>query len=597
MSQINPVSQTIDSILKEFEEIKVPLNQRGFEWGREQASDFWNDLIDAMEDPGKKVFLGTVVLKTEDGKNTASVVDGQQRLTTISLLLIAIREVEKKLKLREAARTLNDTYLSSSDIMATVYKPKLKVSHLISDVFNEMAGFKWDGEFVPKIGTKQVKLQVRRIRPVYELFIRNIEEHKLNKKEKIQYLLDTLRNRCYFVVIKIQGDLEALDIFERMNARGIELNAAELLKNHLFTHELPEEELSTEWDVIFKNSDNDLVRVLRYFYISLEGHVRKNELYKKTKVLVKDAGPREFLNKLVAFSERYYNFTKANRKDLEEYIKEGIGKKTALKEYVLESICDSLEALQLFKVSQHLPLISALYERITKQEEPAESEVNQFARLLQGLENFHFVNNAICRKPNNEIEKFYAEKSAEIAKSDKSINVLVDSVLTGLKERKEKVDSFIDNFTELSYEVGETSFRMIYYIFDRLNNKNRKGADRNRIYNTDVRISKKSFNIDHMNPKKAELYSYSNEDDREYINNIGNLIVISLHSNSRAQNLPLATEKVEQIYKKYNLKLPSVVKFVESFKAGDWSTRAKIFTSIEKRANELGHEIYTEVLQ
>ncbi len=56
MAQLQPFSQTVDSVLKEYEEIKVPLNQRGFEWGREQASDFWNDLMDAVEDENKRVF-------------------------------------------------------------------------------------------------------------------------------------------------------------------------------------------------------------------------------------------------------------------------------------------------------------------------------------------------------------------------------------------------------------------------------------------------------------------------------------------------------------------------------------------------------------
>ena len=91
------------------------------------------------------------------------------------------------------------------------------------------------------------------------------------------------------------------------------------------------------------------------------------------------------------------------------------------------------------------------------------------------------------------------------------------------------------------------------------------------------------------------MYSYTNEDDAEHINNIGNLMVISLHANSRAQNMPLSTEKIEQIYKKYGLKLPNVAQFVESFKARDWSTKEKIFKSIERRAKELAHEIYRGV--
>ncbi len=489
---------------------------------------------------------------------------------------------------------LQNTYLGSSDIMATESRPKMKTSHLIADIYNEMVDQKWDGEFVPKIGSKHIKLQVRRIRPVYDFFTLNIEDNKFNRKENIQHLLDTLRNRCYFVVIKISDDLEALDIFERMNARGIELNAAELLKNHLFTHQLSEEEISTDWEEIFKNSDNDLVRLLRYFYISNRGHVRKNELYKKLKTLVKDLGAKEFLARLKEFSERYYNFTSANRKELEEYLIESISKKTKIKEYVLGSICDSIGALQLFKVSQYLPLVSATYDRIIRKEGTTESDMEQFARLLHALECFHFINNAICKKPNNEIEKFYAEKSKEIAESSTSLNKLVDSVISGLTERKEKIDSFTDNFTGLSYEPGETSFKMLYYIFDRLNNNGRRGADREKIYNTDLRISKKNFNIDHMNPKKSDLYDYANEGDREYINNIGNLMVISLHSNSRAQNIPLAQEKVEKIYKKFGLKLPLVHEFVEDFNGKDWMTRDKLFASIDERARTLSHKAYAE---
>lgn len=595
MAQIQPSSQTVDSILKEYEEIEIPLNQRGFEWGREQASDFWSDLMDAVEDDNKKVFLGTVVLGTKEGTNSCSVVDGQQRLTTISLLLIAIREVEKKLKLREAAIQLNNNYLGSSDIMATELKPKLKTSHRIADVYNLMVDQKWDGGFTPKIGSKHVRLQVRRIRPIYDFFSSSIKDQKFDKKNSIRQLLDTLRNRCYFVVIKISDPLEALDIFERMNARGIELNAAELLKNHLFTHQLVGEEISADWEEIFKNSDNNLGRLLRYFYISHRGQVRKSELYKKLKVLVKDLGAKNFLLRLKEFSERYYNFTGANsRKELEEYVKEGIGKKAKIKEYVLDSICDSLEALQLFKVSQFLPLVSATYDRISESGDTIDGDVEQFARLLRTLERFHFVNNAISRKPNNEIEKFYSDKSEEMAKGETSLAKMVDSIIAGLNARKEKIDSFTDNFTELAYD--DSPLPLLYYVFDRLNSSGREGADRIRIFNTDVRISKKNYNIDHMNPRRGDegLYSYSNDGDREYIDNIGNLMAISLHSNSKAQNLHLSQEKVDKIYKKYSLKLPMVAEFVETFKPKHWATRDKIFASIEDRARIIAHKAYSE---
>lgn len=593
MSQIQPLSQTIDGVLKTYEEIKVPLNQRGFEWGREQASDLWDDLMDSI-DEDKKVFLGTIVLKTQDGSNKSEVVDGQQRLTTISLLLIALREKEKKLKLKDAAKQLNDAYLASSSIMADKYHPKMKVSHIISDVYEQMIDLNWDGQFQTKIKSKQVKRQIKRVKPIYELFFKKIEENKFNTKEKIEGLLNAVRNKCYFVVIKIQDDLEALEIFERMNARGIELNAAELLKNHLFTHQLPEDEISADWDEIFKNSNNDLVRLLRYFYISIMGSVRKDELYKETKVLIKKMGPKVFILKLKVFSENYAAFANSERGELEEYIKSSFG---SIKEHMLDQICDSIEALQLFKVTQHLPLVIACFSKIVDNKESnVEKQILDFSRILRALEDFHFINNVICKKANNEIERFYAEKCKEVELLKNINSKHIDAIISGLRERKEKYDTFADNFSEISYDQGEYYFKVIYYIFDRLNNYKRKGGDRINIYNTDIRVTKKNYNIDHLNPKNSRdsLYDISNDDDKEYINNIGNLIVISSHSNSRAGNMPIS-EKVGEIYKKYSLKLSTVQEFISAFKSSNWNTKEKIFKSIDKRATDLTELAYKKI--
>ncbi len=75
MSLIQPVSQTIDTLLSVYESFEIPLNQRNFEWGREQAEDFWGDLEDAiLED--KKVFLGTIVLRVPKKSYNATLLMG-----------------------------------------------------------------------------------------------------------------------------------------------------------------------------------------------------------------------------------------------------------------------------------------------------------------------------------------------------------------------------------------------------------------------------------------------------------------------------------------------------------------------------------------
>lgn len=612
MSQIQPLSQTIDSLFKEFKEIRVPLNQRGFEWGRDQASDFWNDLMEVAEDgeksDDKKVFLGTAVLQVQGDTSICSVVDGQQRLTTISLLMIAIRETEKKLALHSAATILNDTYLGSLDVMGGGGRPKVSTSPLIRDVYNRMIDADWDGVFPKKIGQKSVKLQVRKISPVYSFFVERIQEHGFDRdRDAIQRLLVALLYRCYFVVIKIASEIEALEIFERMNARGVDLNAAELLKNHLFSQVsqdvISSEELANDWDEnIVKNSENNLVQLLRYFYISRKGYIRKNALYTGLKSLVKElGGPKDFLAALKDFSLRSYNFTAATRKELEEYLKADIykreidGRGFKIKEWAVDDICDSLEALRLFRVSQHLPLINAAYERLVKHEGSTEADIDQLARLLRALEDFHFINNAICRKPTNEIEKFYAEKSKEIAESTKSLKELVNSVVQELGQRKEKIGPFVDNFTSLSYESGEASFRLLYYIFHRLNNQSKKGAQRTKIYCTDFRFSKKNYSIDHMSPRSSQLYDLLNENDRECINNIGNLMIIPVHTNSKAGNMPMSDEKIA-LYKGLSGDgLPVLGDFIKTFNTEDWATKDAILTSIDKRAQQMAQEAYNRI--
>jgi uncharacterized protein with ParB-like and HNH nuclease domain len=595
MTQIQPNSQTLNELFKTYEDIKIPLNQRNFEWGRDQAFDFWNDVYESVDD-NKKVFLGTIVLNNKEGSGKCTVVDGQQRLTTISIFLIALREREKEMGLEKAAQTLNETYLASANIMGETTKSKLSTSSSIADIYDLMSKIDWDGTFPDKLKndktSKQIKRQVKKIKPIYDYFKSKLDS--FDTKEKIENLIRTFVNNLYFVVIKIADDFEALEIFERMNARGIALNAAELLKNHLFGHDddFTEEEITASWDEIFKNSSEDMLRLIRYFYISKEGQVRTSELYKKLKDLIKsDGGAKNFVSNLKVFSEHYFHFANADRKELESYIIDKCGQ---LSEYSLDQICDTFEAIRLFKVYQVYPIICSAFNKTIVSDGSKDVAIKQFVRLITTLEKFHFINNSICKKPNNEIERFYADKCRELSPYAEISNTFVDSMISGLSERLEKFETFKDNFSEIYYDQGEQSFRTIYYIFDRINNFGRVGAQRINIYNTDTRLIRKNYNIDHINPKKGELYDYNQSETKEYINNIGNLIVIPYQSNSQAQNIPVR-EKVEEIYKKYDMQLPAVVDFVTKFKESDWSSRESIFDSIDKRTADLAEQAFRRV--
>ncbi len=94
---INPVAANVGDLLSS-SQFEVPQFQRGYEWRETHATEFWEDLqsyVGSNDGP----FLGTFIFMPSPGKTTNKliIIDGQQRITTILLFLIACRTVAKKL--------------------------------------------------------------------------------------------------------------------------------------------------------------------------------------------------------------------------------------------------------------------------------------------------------------------------------------------------------------------------------------------------------------------------------------------------------------------------------------------------------------------
>lgn len=70
---------------------KVPLYQRSYSWGKQQVDDFWQDMMRAIKED-TQYFLGTLVFSSADESRVISVIDGQQRLATTTILLAAMRD-------------------------------------------------------------------------------------------------------------------------------------------------------------------------------------------------------------------------------------------------------------------------------------------------------------------------------------------------------------------------------------------------------------------------------------------------------------------------------------------------------------------------
>lgn len=549
---ITPKNQTIEELLGAgTAKLVVPSFQRDFDWGKDEAEELWND-IDTSE---RGVYLGNIVVdvsKKDIGE--FSIVDGQQRLTTLCLLLIACRTRSREIREDDLAADINHKLTYTNATTGRSIGSRLEVSSSIRDVFEYIVASGWDGNFPSRIETQSVKPQMRKVKPIYELFVGKFA--RLRNLEEISSFLSKLYN-SFVIKIEVDSDSDVFDIFERANARGMELNAAELLKAHLFA--LPEiENIEERWDEIREYAGANLLRTLKYFYVSKRGYITKSNLFPRLKEYAQEVGPENLVNQLGDFAGFYSTLNKGDADELGEYLESIECQLLGKNDNYCGKLYRVIEALRFFRVTQPYPVLYAalkIYEEKYKDNTVA---TQQLINLFEVIEKYHFVNNVICDRIGNEIEKLYAETAPLFNNGDEF--ALNSAHLVGeLKEKLAKYPEFEPRFREITYSAN--AIPLISYIFDRFNNFDRNGGQITRIYFPSRGEFRRNFNTDHFLARnlRGEL------SDPDLVDSIGNLLIISRHTNFEMQDRPPA-EKLEVLKKRESFaNLPHVKEFVRLY--------------------------------
>src|SRR5437773_2895971 len=113
------ISFNLRGIATELKErlLAVPVYQRSYAWTRDQVDEYWDDLRSAFSDNAPEYFLGTIVLTRPSSSSARdTIIDGQQRLATTSILLAAIRDEFRNRSDSKRADIVQQKYLSTSDL-------------------------------------------------------------------------------------------------------------------------------------------------------------------------------------------------------------------------------------------------------------------------------------------------------------------------------------------------------------------------------------------------------------------------------------------------------------------------------------------------
>ncbi len=575
---IKPNTMTITQLLSSRCQFSIPRFQREYSWEKRNYREFIDDMIACLRITDKAIydspyFLGTMLFigNLEMAGQTLDVVDGQQRLTIITILFSAISDHFRELgndKLSERIfqyiMTEDDNGDSVRVIQSKTHYPFF--SYYIQDIKKE----------IRQEATSEEEVCIQE---TFEYLYQRTSENSLRSSlyklygkkyvDNISYedILKALRDQVLksLVVIILTGDRkDANSIFEILNAKGKRLASVDLIKNQIFsvlnTTE-PADFADITWNkiknILYSREETvGMATFFRHYWISRYSQSSEKKLYEKfikTVVPANDETYKEFLQIMEKNAQYYVQIVNPSREDYQNR-----------KEYFW--LVQSLDYLSdKFNIVQIRIVLMAMME-IKERELIA---TGKFKNFVQYLEGFHFVYNAVLSRRSNVFDSPYSSFARKLRKCQtrEQVDKCIEDLKNKLNKEYPPYSDFKNKFIHLKYSKQDTPDNLkVKYII-------------NKIYcyftNGKEEIFPDNGSVEHILP----------ESFGEMALNIGNLILLEINLNNAASHLPY-NEKRDNYYLKSNYD------WVKNFVSNhlEW-TEDDIIARAEKMANIYYHEI------
>jgi hypothetical protein len=266
--------------------LRVPVHQRSFAWTTHEVRQLLDDVLAALSEDAPEYFLGTIVVVGAPDGDPARVLDGQQRLATVTLLLALIAEELARLGDEKRAGGIRNQYLAKLDIKAAESLPQLKLNDEDEPYFRLLV----DASTVePSEGAPESH---RRLFEATRLIRSWLQDNAANRTDATDWLVNLwsyLDSAVRVILVGVSDDTNAYRIFETLNDRGLALSIAELLKNYLLGRS------GEDWQSVLElwRSANAYLHAyggeqlfptfLRHYWSSRYAVVRERELYSQIK--------------------------------------------------------------------------------------------------------------------------------------------------------------------------------------------------------------------------------------------------------------------------------------------------------------------------
>lgn len=420
----------------------IPVYQRNYDWKIENCKQLYDDLIQVIKNNSKTHFFGSIVSVYEpSGRNTEFlIIDGQQRLTTMSLLFLALYNLlEEKIIISEDESLKDQIY---EDFLVDKYQPQEKRMKL-KPIKNDQKAFS------KLFNSKDDYIKDSNLTINYSYFYERIQKQEIT----IDELFDAIC-RLEIINITLNNEDNPQLIFESLNSTGLDLSEGDKIRNYILMglpKQKQDEYYEKYWNCIEKCTKYDVSSFIRD-YLSVKQLVipSQKKVYINFKKYVEDSSLKiiEILEDLLSYAKRY-NILLCG--------------KTSSKE--LNSCINRLNRLETTVTRPFFLEVLRLYDE-------NQINLNEVAEAFSITESYLF-RRTICDLPTNALNKIFLLLNREIMRYDGTDSNYIEKLKFALLSKKDRArfpndDDFSLMFTEKP--IYQMNSKNKIYILERLEN-------------------------------------------------------------------------------------------------------------------------------